>query len=124
MGMTQLIMEELAKIYGSDYAISKALGKNTSYVNSYRSKGRIFSDEVGLKAAQLLDMPVDLVIMGLATDRALDKPWYDDLADALKETHERIEAREKAEKEANEAVSSISSKKETEKIYETVKKAV
>ncbi len=58
---------------GSDYKSSLRLGKDPSYVSHIRSRGGIFSDEMGLQVAEILDFPDDWMILCLVSERSSKK---------------------------------------------------
>lgn len=53
----------------TDYAVAKLIGCRPQAVCNWKSSRHIMGDDIGLKAAQLLDLPPDYVIASLHAER-------------------------------------------------------
>jgi hypothetical protein len=69
---TVVILDLLKQKLGSDYRTSLTLKKPAGYVANIRSREGILTDEIGLKAAELLDMPKEFILLSLAAERAMN----------------------------------------------------
>jgi len=77
---TPTILDMLKARYGSDYKAAKALGVPPSYISNWRGRHIVLKDEIGLKAAELLDFPEDAILLSLAAERALNSPVWEKIA--------------------------------------------
>jgi len=80
MFYTSRILDLLRDKLGSDYRTSLTFGKGPSYAGSLRSRGGILPDELGLKAAEILGMPEEFIILSLAAERAMSTDSFDQMA--------------------------------------------
>lgn len=60
----------------SDYRLAQLLEIPKQTVSSWKTSGCIMKDATGLKAAKLLGLGPDLVLAGLAVERAKNTPAY------------------------------------------------
>lgn len=60
----------------SDYRLAKLLDISKQTVSNWVNHGAIMKDETGLKAAKMLGLGPDLVLAGLAVERAKNTPAY------------------------------------------------
>ena len=80
------LLDMLKDKLGSDYKASKALGITHQRISQLRTVGGVFTDAQGLKAAEILDLPQDWIIVSLAAERSLNSPIWNiltHLADKL-----------------------------------------
>lgn len=75
------LLDLMREKLGSDYKTAKALGLQTQRVYQLRHQGGVFTDAQGMQAAQILDFPVEAVILSLAAERSLKSPAFDILKD-------------------------------------------
>lgn len=78
---TIMILDLLREKLGTDYKSAKALGMTTQRIYKMRHHGGVFTDEQGLKAAQILDFPAESIILSLAAERSMNSPAYQILVD-------------------------------------------
>lgn len=74
----------------SDYRASKELGVAQTTVSSWRHRGVIMRDSVGRKAAQILGVPEEVILLGLTAERYINTPAYrhlEELVTRLEEEH-------------------------------------
>lgn len=81
MVTTKNLLDLLKEKLGSDYKTAKALGITGQRISYIRIKGGVFTDEQGLKAAEILDFPAEFIILSLAAERSFNSPAYDLLVD-------------------------------------------
>ncbi|PCJ11956.1 MAG: hypothetical protein COB04_18440 [Gammaproteobacteria bacterium] len=84
---TTIILDLLKDKLGSDYRTSLTFGKGANYIGSIRHRGGILTDEMGLKAADILGFPGEFIILSLAAERAIDDSTMFQLS-ALAERHQ------------------------------------
>lgn len=77
---TSVILDMLKAKLGSDYKTSLTFGKGPSYVANIRSQGIVLNDEMGLKAAKLLDFPEEAILLSLAAERSLNSPSFKEIS--------------------------------------------
>ena len=70
------LLDLLKEKLGSDYKTAKALGVHTTRITGLRNVGGVLTDEQGLKAAEILDFPKELIILSLAAERSLNSPAF------------------------------------------------
>lgn len=80
MVTTRNLLDLLKEKLGSDYKTAKALGLATQRISQLRNVGGVFTDEQGLKVAEILDFPKEFIILSLAAERSFDSPAYKYLA--------------------------------------------
>jgi hypothetical protein len=73
---TANLLDLLKEKLGSDYKTAKALGVTTQRISQLRTRGGTFTDTQGLKAAEILDFPQELVVLSLAAERSLNSPAF------------------------------------------------
>jgi len=78
---TVMILDLLKEKLGTDYKTAKALGMTTQRIYKMRHHGGVFTDEQGLKAAEILDFPAETIILSLVAERSMDSPAYKILLD-------------------------------------------
>lgn len=71
------ILDLLKENFGSDYKTAKVLGITQSRITKMRHSGGVLTDEQGLKAAEILDIPKELIILSLAAERSLNGPAFE-----------------------------------------------
>lgn len=71
------ILDRMKDKLGSYYKTAQALGVHPNRVNELRKKGGTLTDEQGLKAAEILGLPQEAVILSLHAERALNSPAFD-----------------------------------------------
>lgn len=76
---TVVILDMLKSRLGSDYKTAQAFGIGQNRISDMRHRGVILNDELGLKAAHLLDFPEEAIILSLAAERALNSESYQEL---------------------------------------------
>lgn len=76
MVTTVNILDLLKEHFGSDYKTAKAFGIPQSRISQLRHVGGVLSDEQGLKAAEILNFPEELIILSLAAERAVNSPAF------------------------------------------------
>lgn len=76
MVTTVNLLDLLREHFGSDYKTAKALGVPQTRITKIRHKGGVFTDEQGLKAAEILNFPQELIILSLAAERAVNGPAF------------------------------------------------
>lgn len=70
------LLDLLREKLGSDYKTAKALNMQTQRIYKMRHHGGVLTDEQGLKAAEILDFPVELIVLSLAAERSLNSPAF------------------------------------------------
>lgn len=70
------LLDLLKEKLGSDYKTAKALGVTTQRISKMRCIGGVMTDEQGLKAAEILNFPVEAIILSLAAERSLNSPAF------------------------------------------------
>lgn len=80
MVTTKNLLDLLKEHLGSDYKTAKALGVTTQRISQLRTRGGTFTDEQGLKVAEILNFPQEFIILSLAAERSFDSPAYKLLA--------------------------------------------
>jgi hypothetical protein len=78
---TVMILDLLRDKLGTDYKSAKALGMTTQRIYKMRHHGGVFTDEQGLKAAEILNFPAESIILSLAAERSMNSPAYQILLD-------------------------------------------
>ncbi len=78
---------------GSDYKTSLALGKHDSYVSNMRGRDGVLPDEMAAKVAEILDFPLDSIILCMSAERAL-KGGHIELASKLHAIEEAQKSQE------------------------------
>ena len=73
---TVMLLDLLKEKLGSDYKTAKALEIPHQRISQLRTVGGVFTDEQGLKSAEILDFPLEWIIVSLAAERALNKPTF------------------------------------------------
>lgn len=84
---------------GSDYAISKLLNSRQQTISGYRTDSRIMADEIGLKAASILDLEGEEVILNLTYERiqrTRDELMIQAMKNALDHYYDMVKAAKKA----------------------------
>ncbi|UUA73542.1 hypothetical protein [Cellvibrio sp. QJXJ] len=81
MVTTRDLLDLLKEKLGSDYKTAKAFGMTTQRIYKMRHHGGVFTDEQGLKAAEILNFPAEFIILSLAAERSFNSPAYDLLVD-------------------------------------------
>lgn len=76
MMTTIQFLDRMKDTLGSDYKTAKALGVTTQRVSQIRTRGGIFTDEQGLKIAEILGYKQEFVILSLAAERAEKSPAF------------------------------------------------
>jgi hypothetical protein len=76
MVTTVNLLDLLKEKLGSDYKSAHALGVNTQRIYKLRHHGGVLTDEQGLKAAEILEFPQELIVLSLAAERALNSPAF------------------------------------------------
>lgn len=76
MVTTVNLLDLLKDKLGSDYKTAKALGISSQRISILRTKGGVITDEQGLKAAEILEFPKELIVLSLAAERALNSPAF------------------------------------------------
>lgn len=71
------ILDLLKEHLGSDYKTAKALDIPQSRISEMRHRGGVLTDTQGLKAAEILDFPKELIILSLAAERSLNSPAFE-----------------------------------------------
>lgn len=71
------ILDRMKDKLGSYYKTAQALGVHPNRVNELRKRGGTLTDEQGLKAAEILGLPREAVILSLHAERALNSPAFD-----------------------------------------------
>ena len=59
---------------GSDYAISKLLGETRQKISGYKNKGITFGPEICEKVAEILEIPLEVVLADMEAERAKRAP--------------------------------------------------
>lgn len=70
------ILDLLKEKLGSDYRTGKELGIPQPRVSRIRNSGGILNDEQGLKAAQILGLKEEFILLSLAAERSQNSPVY------------------------------------------------
>lgn len=70
------ILDLMKEHLGSDYKTAKALNIPQSRISEMRHRGGVLTDEQGMKAAEILDFPVEAIILSLAAERSLNSPAF------------------------------------------------
>lgn len=70
------ILDQLKAKLGSDYKTARALDVTTQRISRMRCDHGIMTDEQGLKAAQILGLKEEFIIMSLTAERAQNSPAY------------------------------------------------
>lgn len=70
------ILDRLKDKLGSDYKTAQQFEVPNSRISEIRKKGGILTDAQGLKAAQLLGLKEEFIILGLAAERSKKSPAY------------------------------------------------
>lgn len=70
------ILDLLKDHFGSDYKTAKAFNIPQSRITKMRHLGGVLTDEQGLKAAEILNFPVEAIILSLAAERSLNSPAF------------------------------------------------
>lgn len=83
------LLDMLFEHHGSDYKTAKVLGVGQSRITKMRNHGGVLTDEQGIKAAEILDLPKDWVLVSLAAERALNSPVFDILTHAAEKLDTR-----------------------------------
>ena len=92
MVTTETLLNRLKTKLGSDYRTAKALGITGQRISYIRTRGGVFTDEQGLKAAEILGLKEEFVILSLAAERAEKSPAYS----ILKKIADRFEPKSAA----------------------------
>ena len=92
MVTTSNLLDLLKDKLGSDYKTAKAMGVSTQRISQLRTVGGVFTDQQGLKAAEILDFPAEAIILSLAAERALRSPAFG----ALKGIADKFDPRKSA----------------------------
>lgn len=71
------ILDMLKEHFGSDYKTAKALDVPQTRITKMRHHGGVLTDEQGIKAAEILDLPPEWVIVSLAAERSLNSPVFE-----------------------------------------------
>lgn len=61
---------------GTKYSVAKLLGIRTQVIDKWEFRGDAMNDQVGLKAAEILDIDADYVLACLAAERAKNSPAF------------------------------------------------
>ena len=56
----------------SDYALAKALGLTRGAISKYQNDGAFLGSDTAIKVADILKMPVEIVILDMEKERAKD----------------------------------------------------
>jgi|GEM_PF-2499245 len=70
------ILDLLKAQLGSDYRTGKELNIPQPRVSRIRNSGGILNDEQGVKAAQILGLKEEFILLSLAAERAQNSPVY------------------------------------------------
>lgn len=70
------ILDQLKDKLGSDYKTAKELGVPQQRISKIRNAFGILTDEQGLKAAQLLGLKEEFVLLSLTAERSKASPAY------------------------------------------------
>jgi hypothetical protein len=70
------ILDRLKSKLGSDYRTAKELGIPQQRITKMRNSGGVFTDEQGLKAAQILGLKEEFVLLSLIAERSEKSPSY------------------------------------------------
>lgn len=76
MVTTEMILDLLKEKLGSDYKTAKALGVTSQRISYIRTKGGVFTDAQGIKAAEILGFPAETIILSLAAERSINSPAF------------------------------------------------
>jgi hypothetical protein len=91
MVTTTNLLDLLRDKLGSNYRTAKALGVTTQRISQLRTVGGVFTDAQGLKAAEILEFPQELIILSLAAERSLNSPVFEILTHlANKHDHRKV----------------------------------
>lgn len=70
------ILDQLKAKLGSDYRTAKDMGITQQRISKMRNGHGVMTDEQGLKAAEILGLKEEFVILSLAAERAEKSPAY------------------------------------------------
>jgi plasmid maintenance system antidote protein VapI len=73
---TVQILDQLKDRLGSDYKTAKALGIPQQRISKIRNAFGILTDEQGLKAAEILGLQEEFVLLSLTAERSKTSPAY------------------------------------------------
>jgi hypothetical protein len=83
------LLDMLKEKLGSDYKSAQALQTRTQRITALRNVGGVLTDIQGLKAAEILDLPKEWVLVSLAAERALNGPVFEILTHAAEKLDTR-----------------------------------
>lgn len=86
------ILDRITAKLGSDYKTAKFFDMPQSRITGFRKKGGVLTDEQGLKAAQILGLKEEFIILSLAAERSRKSPAYS----ILKKIADRFEPKSAA----------------------------
>jgi len=67
----------------SDYRAAKELGISPNTVSSWRRRGSVMNDEIGVKAAEILGLEEKFILMCLQAERTVGSPVFQYLQEVV-----------------------------------------